>query len=87
MKTKLHAKTDVKDQRVLPLKPERLASAALVVDVVPVMMRLIRQAVRKGGTMSVPQLRVLGFVAQNPGSGISEVSAALDVTAPTAQPW
>lgn len=48
-------------------------------------MRLIRSGVRKGGsTLSLPQLRVLGHVSRNPGTGVSDVAAHLDVTTPTA---
>ncbi len=61
-----------------------MASARQVVESVPTIMRLIRSGVRKGGSISLPQLRVLGFVSRNPGAGVSDVAAHLDVTNPTA---
>ena len=61
-----------------------VASARLVVETVPVIMRLIRSGVRKGGTLSLPQLRVLAHVSRHPGAGVSDVASALDVTNPTA---
>lgn len=61
-----------------------MASARQVVESVPAIMRLICSGVRKGGSISLPQLRVLGFVSRNPGAGVSDVAAHLDVTNPTA---
>lgn len=61
-----------------------MSSARQVVESVPTIMRLIRSGVRKGGIISLPQLRVLGFVSRNPGAGVSDVAAHLDVTNPTA---
>jgi DNA-binding MarR family transcriptional regulator len=61
-----------------------MASARQVVESVPVIMRLIRTGVRRNGGLSLPQLRVLGHVSRNPGAGVSDVAAHLDVTNPTA---
>lgn len=61
-----------------------MASAKQVVESVPTIMRLIRSGVRKGGSISLPQLRVLSFISRNPGAGVSDVAAHLDVTNPTA---
>ena len=67
-----------------PDEASAMASARQVVESVPAIMRLIRSGVRKGGSISLPQLRVLGFVSRNPGAGVSDVAAHLDVTNPTA---
>jgi DNA-binding MarR family transcriptional regulator len=61
-----------------------MTSAKQVVESVPVIMRLIRTGVRRGGGLSLPQLRVLGHVSRNPGTGVSDVATHLDVTNPTA---
>ncbi|CAN5385510.1 hypothetical protein BH10CYA1_BH10CYA1_52340 [soil metagenome] len=61
-----------------------MASARQVVESVPVIMRLIRTGVRRGGGLSLPQLRVLSHVSRHPGAGVSDVAAHLDVTNPTA---
>jgi DNA-binding MarR family transcriptional regulator len=61
-----------------------MASAKQVVESIPVIMRLIRSGVRKGGSLSLSQLRVLGHVSRNPGAGVSDVANHLDVTNPTA---
>lgn len=63
---------------------EVMVSAKQVVETVPMIMRLIRAGVRKGGTISLPQVRVLSFVSRNPGAGVSDVAVAMDVTTPTA---
>lgn len=62
-----------------------LACARQVVETVPALMRLIRSGIRSnGGSFSVPQMRVLGFLLRSPGSSVSDVAAYLDVTIPTA---
>jgi DNA-binding MarR family transcriptional regulator len=59
--------------------------ARQIVETVPVIMRLIRSGVReKGGTLSMPQVRVLGLLSRYPGSSVSDVAAHLDVAIPTA---
>lgn len=62
------------------------ASAALVMDVIPQMMDVIRLAMRRGAGehLSVPQFRCLRFVASRPGCTIGEVARFLGVTMPTA---
>jgi DNA-binding MarR family transcriptional regulator len=62
-----------------------MVCAKQVVETVPVLMRLIRTSVRdRGGTFSVSQLRVLGFVSRTPGASVSDVANHLDVTIPSA---
>ncbi len=66
-------------------KSTSLNYARQIVETVPVIMRLMRSAVReKGGTLSMPQIRVLGLLARQPGSSVSDVAAHLDVAIPTA---
>ncbi|HEY9679707.1 MAG TPA: MarR family winged helix-turn-helix transcriptional regulator [Drouetiella sp.] len=61
-----------------------MSSAKQVVETIPTIMRLIRSGVRRGGSLSLPQLRVLGYVSRNPGAGVVDVATHLDVTPPTA---
>ena len=56
-----------------------------VLDVAPMVMRLIRSELRKYGAkeMSVPQFRTLGFVYRNEGASLSEVADHIGLTLPT----
>jgi DNA-binding MarR family transcriptional regulator len=59
--------------------------ARQLVQVVPVLMRLIRRSVLQADPlMSVAHLRILEFLQRSPGASLSEVSAALEVTKATA---
>jgi DNA-binding MarR family transcriptional regulator len=62
-----------------------MACAKQVVETVPILIRVIRASVRAdGGSLSLPQLRALGFVNRNPGASVSDVGNHLDVTIPSA---
>jgi len=56
-----------------------------VLDVVPLVFRVIRAELRKYGAkeMSVPQFRSLGFVYRNEGASLSEVGDHIGLTLPT----
>lgn len=56
-----------------------------VLDVVPLVFRVIRAELRKYGAkeMSVPQYRSLGFVYRNEGASLSEVGDHIGLTLPT----
>lgn len=56
-----------------------------VLDVVPMVFRVIRAELRKHGAreMSVPQFRTLGFVYRNEGASLSEVGDHIGLTLPT----
>src|SRR4030095_202159 len=57
-----------------------------VMEIVPVVMRVIRAEMRlRGGRCaSVPQLRALGLVHRHPGASLTEVAVHLGVTPATA---
>jgi DNA-binding MarR family transcriptional regulator len=63
-----------------------LACAAEVIDVLPVVMDAMRDAMRHhiDGGLSVPQFRCLNFVDGNPGVSVSDVAAFMGVTLATA---
>jgi DNA-binding MarR family transcriptional regulator len=56
-----------------------------VLDVAPMVFRVIRSELRKYGAkeMSVPQFRALGFVYRNEGASLSEVADHIGLTLPT----
>ena len=56
-----------------------------VLDVVPMVFRVIRAELRKHGAkeMSVPQYRTLAFVYRNEGASLSEVGDYIGLTLPT----
>jgi len=56
-----------------------------VLDVVPMVFRVIRTELRKYGAkeMSVPQFRTLAFVYRNEGASLSEVADHMALTLPT----
>ena len=56
-----------------------------VLDVVPMVFRVIRAELRKHGAkeMSVPQYRSLAFVYRNEGASLSEVGDHIGLTLPT----
>ncbi len=56
-----------------------------VLDVVPIVFRVIRAELRKHGAkeMSVPQYRTLAFVYRNEGASLSEVGDHIGLTLPT----
>jgi DNA-binding MarR family transcriptional regulator len=60
--------------------------AAVVMENVPPVMRFIRSEMRRQGSasLSVPQLRALGFLDRCPGTSLSAVAEHLGVTASTA---
>ncbi len=60
-------------------------AAALVMEVVPQVMRLIRAEMRSHRTpdITVPQLRTLTFLSRNPGASLSDVAEHIGLTLPT----
>jgi DNA-binding MarR family transcriptional regulator len=59
--------------------------ARQLVQVVPILMRLIRRSVLQADPlMSVAHLRILEFLGRSPGASLSEVSAQLEITNATA---
>lgn len=56
-----------------------------VLDVVPLVMRTIRAEMRshRAADLSVPQFRVLVFLARSDGASLSDVAAHLGLTPPT----
>ncbi|HUJ74042.1 MAG TPA: MarR family transcriptional regulator [bacterium] len=64
--------------------PQRQCAQA-VLDVVPAVMRVIRAEMRgRRLDLSVPQLRLLLFVARHDGSSLREVACHLGLTPPSA---
>jgi DNA-binding MarR family transcriptional regulator len=60
------------------------AVAALVIDVVPLIMRAIRTRMRQyRAGLSLPQFRVLAFLDQAQGASLSEVAQHIGVTLPS----
>ncbi|PWT72436.1 MAG: MarR family transcriptional regulator [Chloroflexi bacterium] len=62
------------------------ACAALVLDVVPLIMRRIRTYMRAGraADLSVPQFRALAFLNTHPGVTLSDVAEHVGLTLPAA---
>lgn len=62
------------------------ACARQVMEVVPRAMRLLREEMRAGAGegLSVPQFRVLAFLARTPGARLSDLAAFLGVAPATA---
>jgi DNA-binding MarR family transcriptional regulator len=56
-----------------------------VLDVIPLVMRVIRTQLRKHGTqlLSVPQFRTLLFISRNKGASLSEVADHIGLTLPS----
>lgn len=56
-----------------------------VLDVVPIVMRVIRRELRRHGAveMSVPHFRTLVFLFRNKGASLSEVAEHIGLTLPT----
>lgn len=56
-----------------------------ILDIVPVVMRLIRTEMRsqRSADLAVPQFRALLFISQNPGSSLLSVAHHLGLTSPT----
>lgn len=63
-----------------PVTPE--TCSALVLDVVPLAMRVIRQRMRaeRAADLSVPQFRALGFMRRHAPSSLSDVAEHLGLT-------
>lgn len=60
-------------------------SAALIMDAVPLIMRVIRTEMRRyrPADLSVPQFRSLTFVRRNPGTSLSDVAEHVGLTLPS----
>jgi DNA-binding MarR family transcriptional regulator len=71
---------------VLPAPIPAEECARILMDTVPAVMRRIRQRMRRHGppSLSIPQLRALGFLDRNPGACLSDLSDHLGVARPTA---
>lgn len=63
--------------------PEECAHEVL--DVVPVVMRVVRNKLREHGAqlLSVPQFRTLSFISRNNGASLSEVANHIGLTLPS----
>ncbi len=61
------------------------AIAREVLDIVPIVMRVIRTEMRNQGSaeMGMPQFRALLFISRNPGSSLLAVAHHLGLTSPT----
>ena len=60
--------------------------AAEMIETIPAIMRFLRSKVKDhaGASASMPQIRVLGFLNENPGASLSKVSEHLGVSNATA---
>lgn len=57
--------------------------AALLMEVVPLIMRVIRAEIRGVAEMSVPQFRAMGFLSRHPGTPLSGLAEHIGLTMPT----
>jgi DNA-binding MarR family transcriptional regulator len=59
--------------------------AALVADIVPLVMRTIRAEMRRhrSADLSVPQFRTLAFLGRNPDASLSDVAEHIGLTLPS----
>lgn len=66
------------------VKPSLEACAREILDVAPLVMRGIRNELRKRGAkiLSVPQFRTLGFISRHQGTSLSEVAEHIGLTLP-----
>jgi len=62
------------------------ASAVLLLEVAPLVMRTIRARMRanRAADVSVPQFRALGYVSRHPGASLTSVAEHLGLTLPAA---
>jgi DNA-binding MarR family transcriptional regulator len=67
----------------MSITPEAIAREVL--DVIPLMMRVIRTEMRsqRSAGLTVPQFRVLLFLSRNPGSSLLAAAEYLGLTSPT----
>jgi DNA-binding MarR family transcriptional regulator len=65
---------------VLTLKTRNSQCAAELMEVVPLVGRLIGKAMRQKANLSLAQLKVLFFISQNPGTSVSNAAEDLWVT-------
>lgn len=67
----------------MSITPEAIAREVL--DVIPMMMRVIRTEMRsqRSADLTVPQFRVLLFISRNPGSSLLAAAEYLGLTSPT----
>jgi len=66
--------------------PSAEACARQILDLVPRAMRFLRQEMRsgRGAGLSVPQFRVLAYLARNPGASLSTLAGFIGISGPTA---
>jgi DNA-binding MarR family transcriptional regulator len=65
--------------------PTNEACSRQLFQLVPSLMRLIRRSITQADPlMSVAQFRILDYLLRRPGSSLSEVSAELEISNPTA---
>ena len=62
------------------------ATAQVVLDTIPALMGRLREESRRyrPRSLTVPQMRAMGFIRRNPGTSLSAVAEHLGVTPPTA---
>ena len=65
---------------VLPLKTRSSQCAGAVMEMLPLLGRLVGRAMRQKANLSLPQLKVLFFISQNPGTSVSSAADDLCVT-------
>jgi|SRR5277367_5024646 len=65
---------------VLPLKTRASQCAGAVMEMLPLLGRLVGRAMRQKANLSLPQLKVLFFISQNPGTSVSSAADDLCVT-------
>lgn len=67
------------------VKPTPDGCAREILEVVPIVMRGIRQEIRKHGAreLSVPQFRSLSFINRHKGASLSEVAEHIGLTLPS----
>ncbi len=60
-------------------------TAAQVLEVVPLVMRVLREQMRSHRTadLSVPEFRTLGFLSRHPGASLSDVADHIGLTLPS----
>jgi DNA-binding MarR family transcriptional regulator len=65
--------------------PSSIQTSALVMDIVPLLMRLMRNKFREKrmGELSMAQFRTLAFIDGNPGASLSEVASHIGLGLPS----
>lgn len=76
----------IESEKFEPSEATPDSCAAMIMDTVPLIIRLIRADMRAIGatTLSVSQFRTLAFLDRNPGSSLSDLAEHLGITSATA---